>query len=272
MWSLLKIPAAAALAAGAAFLLFRIILWIGSMAQGLPPLLTRAWEGLQRSFPGGGWGVLLALALIALSPWLLPRVWSLRKILVAAALAAGAAFLLFRAVLWIRPMVQELPSRLARAWEGLPRSSSAPAGAPAIPRPLPPIACVKGDQGLRPSPGGAIQSRLAHGTPVWILEEGGAWSRVRTPRGAVGYLPAKALRRAPRTDRPLTCVRATEGLRLRAGPGTGFKILERLEPATPLEVLAREGEWVRVRTREGRVGFVAAPWVFWPPLEPAAGP
>jgi N-acetylmuramoyl-L-alanine amidase len=63
-----------------------------------------------------------------------------------------------------------------------------------------------------------------------------------------------------------------ERLRLREGPGTGYRILERLKPATPLEVLDREGEWVRVRTREGRTGFVAARWVFWPPLDPAADP
>jgi hypothetical protein len=146
-------------------------------------------------------------------------------------------------------------------------ASSSPAGSPTIP-----LACVKGDQGLRASPGGAVQSRVAHGTPVWILEEGQAWSRVRTPGGAVGHLPAKALERAPRTDRPLTCVRATERLRLREGPGTGHRILERLKPATPLEVLTREGNWIRVRTPEGKTGFVDAQWVFWPPLDPTSTP
>jgi SH3-like domain-containing protein len=146
-------------------------------------------------------------------------------------------------------------------------ASSSPAGSPMIP-----LACVKGDQGLRTSPGGAVQSRVAHGTPVWILEEGQAWSRVRTPGGAVGHLPAKALERAPRTDRPLTCVRATERLRLREGPGTGYRILEHLKPATPLEVLTREGNWIRVRTPEGKAGFVDAQWVFWPPLDPTSTP
>ncbi|WP_376790313.1 hypothetical protein [Thermoflexus sp.] len=66
----------------------------------------------------------------------------------------------------------------------------------------------------------ALIGHIAHGAPVWIIREDSAWSRIRTLEGASGYVPVKALRYASQTDRPITCVRATERLRLRAGQGS----------------------------------------------------
>lgn len=133
-------------------------------------------------------------------------------------------------------------------------------------------ACTVGEQALRAAPKGLVQSQVGHGTPVWILQKNGLWIRIRTPRGISGYLPGKALRMASATARPVTCVRALGGLRLRAGPGTSFRVLEVMKPATPLEVLTREAEWIRVRTPQGREGFAASRWIYWPPLDAAAIP
>ena len=51
---------------------------------------------------------------------------------------------------------------------------------------------------------------------------------------------------------------ATEGLRLRGGPGTSFAILGELADGYPLRVEAAVRDWYRVRTADGRPGFVAA--------------
>lgn len=43
---------------------------------------------------------------------------------------------------------------------------------------------------------------------------------------------------------------------LRAGPGLGYKVLQRLESNQSLHLVARQGNWLRVRTLAGRTGFV----------------
>lgn len=51
---------------------------------------------------------------------------------------------------------------------------------------------------------------------------------------------------------------ATPGLRLRGGPGTTFAILDEMPDGNALRVEAAVGDWYRVRTAAGRLGFVAA--------------
>jgi SH3-like domain-containing protein len=50
----------------------------------------------------------------------------------------------------------------------------------------------------------------------------------------------------------------TSRLRLRAGPGTSFPVLDELPGGSALRVEAAARAWYRVRTGQGRLGFVAA--------------
>ncbi len=51
---------------------------------------------------------------------------------------------------------------------------------------------------------------------------------------------------------------ATPGLRLRGGPGTSYPILDELPDRNALRVEGAVRAWFRVRTAQGRLGFVAA--------------
>lgn len=49
---------------------------------------------------------------------------------------------------------------------------------------------------------------------------------------------------------------AKDNTNIRSGPGFKYKVLYQASRGYPLEVLARQGEWVRVRDWEGAVGWV----------------
>lgn len=56
-------------------------------------------------------------------------------------------------------------------------------------------------------------------------------------------------------------------LNLRSGAGTEFRILAAVQPGQPLDILERDERWTRVRTREGKTGWISAGY-----LSPEAPP
>lgn len=49
---------------------------------------------------------------------------------------------------------------------------------------------------------------------------------------------------------------ARDGINLRSGPGTTTNILFELPLGYPLEVISKEGQWVKVRDYEGDAGYI----------------
>lgn len=56
-------------------------------------------------------------------------------------------------------------------------------------------------------------------------------------------------------------------LNLRSGPGTQYRILAAAKPGNPMQILERRESWTKVRTREGKDGWIAAGY-----LDPQAPP
>lgn len=62
----------------------------------------------------------------------------------------------------------------------------------------------------------------------------------------------------PAAAADLGWVRGSIRLNLRAGAGTEFKILSGVETGDQLEVLSRDENWTRIRTRDGQTGWIPA--------------
>ena len=120
----------------------------------------------------------------------------------------------------------------------------------------------------------------------------GQWIHLRTPGGLEGWSAAWLLRRLPQEaptpmEEPLPAppeappaeepepappetllVTPTTGLNVRSGPGTGHGVVVAVTAGTRLEVvedpqqalakLGRQGEWIQLRTPEGKRGWSAA--------------
>ena len=55
---------------------------------------------------------------------------------------------------------------------------------------------------------------------------------------------------------PMLALRASNKTNVREGPGPAFKVLFVVERGTPLSALSYNGVWVRVKTDDGRAGWV----------------
>jgi SH3 domain-containing protein len=55
---------------------------------------------------------------------------------------------------------------------------------------------------------------------------------------------------------PMLALRATNRSNVRGGPGPAFKVLFVVERGTPLNAVSYNGVWVRVKTDDGRAGWV----------------
>ncbi len=96
-----------------------------------------------------------------------------------------------------------------------------------------------------------------------------AWLQVLTANGTPGWVAAWFVQDAAQAFPPSDLVvYPDDSLNLRAGPGTAFAVVAKMEPTTALTVLgdggiARQklgkgGEWLQVQSAEGERGFVAA--------------
>ena len=108
---------------------------------------------------------------------------------------------------------------------------------------------------LRRGPGtGHGQIRVVRGgTEVRVLEQSGNWARVRVG-GSTGWINARFLRvrLVPRGNRNM----AAQGI-FRQGPGASYREVRTLSAGTAVNVLSRNGNWVRIR-QNGQTGYVRA--------------
>ena len=101
-----------------------------------------------------------------------------------------------------------------------------------------------------------------------VLAGGETWTRVRTTEGKAGWIPTGYLTSCEGAELPY--VLGSIQLNLRAGAGTQFKIMGLVETNERVEVLARGETWTRVRTTEGKTGWIPAGYLAteWQDLGP----
>lgn len=111
-----------------------------------------------------------------------------------------------------------------------------------------------------------ILAQLPVDTRAQIVDEQAGWYHILTPWGREGWVSAGLFEVAKDfpTDAqsPIIGSAGTVGaVNMRAGPGTGYPISDKLRDSTVLEVVALQGGWYKVRSPSGNVGWVAADYV-----------
>jgi uncharacterized protein YgiM (DUF1202 family) len=134
------------------------------------------------------------------------------------------------------------------------------------------VVWVKSQYGLnlRAQPvSGTVLKTLDDGEELSVLSQQGDWLQVRTSDGVTGWVATEYVtREAPSVPGEVVTppslgtvwVQPQDGLNLRAGPVSGA-ILRTLSFGDELSVLGRQGNWLRVRTSDGAIGWVAAEYV-----------
>ena len=98
------------------------------------------------------------------------------------------------------------------------------------------------------------------GTQVRILGSSGGWYKVEAPDGRTGYMYGDYLRLSSSggstgTGDAYVTSRNGYGVRLRTGPGTGYRIIRTYAVGTPVRVLERGNYWSRISIG-GTVGYM----------------
>ena len=96
------------------------------------------------------------------------------------------------------------------------------------------------------------------GTQVEILGSSGGWYKVQTPDGRTGYMYGNYLRMGGSVPSEGTAYVTSYngyGVRLRTGPGTGYRIIRTYAVGTPVTVLERGTYWSRISIG-GTVGYM----------------
>ncbi|MBD3290934.1 SH3 domain-containing protein [candidate division KSB1 bacterium] len=93
--------------------------------------------------------------------------------------------------------------------------------------------------------------RVNAGTEFIQLDKQGGWYLIRVTEGVEGWIPASAVQTVPERN-----IVVPERANIRRGPGLEYSIIETLSEESRLTELQRIGEWVKVRTPSGNVGWV----------------
>lgn len=100
------------------------------------------------------------------------------------------------------------------------------------------------------------------GTVVEIIGSNGGWYRVETPDGRTGYMYGQYLQlgasggsSSSGSGNAYISSHNGYGVRLRVGPGTGYRVIGTFNPGTPVTVLERGSTWSRISIN-GTIGYV----------------
>jgi cell wall-associated NlpC family hydrolase len=160
----------------------------------------------------------------------------------------------------------ELVAKADRARGILPVATTIP------PPPPPKIALVReAELNLRDGPGTAYVAltKLAQGETVDLLGRYDTWFQVQVADQRIGWVTSDFLEIAPgvveRIEQLTTIpdpnpelVAVADGtLNLRGGPGTDYPKLGSVRAGTPLALLARYDDWLKVRTESGETAWVS---------------
>lgn len=112
---------------------------------------------------------------------------------------------------------------------------------------------------LRAGPGTShgIITRLYPGNEVTRLAKRGNWLQVRLSNGETGWASANFLVRVVSSNGPLLYVQPTSDgfLALRTGPGTNYKLRQRMPTGSEVRMIGRSGNWIKVRAANGSTGW-----------------
>lgn len=118
---------------------------------------------------------------------------------------------------------------------------------------------------LRSGPGVEFRllGRMIHGSTAQVTSQKGDWLRLKHETGAVGWGHAAYLR-AQQPERGMMNFVNSPGdgyLNLRRGPGQNFDIKKKMLHASAVTVLARKGNWIKVKDDRGTRGWAYAPYL-----------
>lgn len=86
--------------------------------------------------------------------------------------------------------------------------------------------------------------------PLFILEKSDSWYHFRDFEGDEGWIYKSLLRKIP------SIITNREKCNVRAGPGTGYKILFTVEKGIPFKIIKRKGDWIHIEHADGDRGWI----------------
>ena len=102
-----------------------------------------------------------------------------------------------------------------------------------------------------PSPRGEVLWKLGSGYPLKIVDRKGSWLQVVDFEGDRGWVASRLT-----SSTPYYIVKAPRA-NLRAGPGTGYRIVGAAVYGETFRVLDKRKAWVRVKGEGQRKGWIA---------------
>jgi N-acetylmuramoyl-L-alanine amidase len=116
---------------------------------------------------------------------------------------------------------------------------------------------------LRTGPGTnyPILTRLYGGTEVDGVGQSGSWRRVLLPDGQTGWASGNFMSPRYTQQRHYDAIvaRTSDGyLNMRSGPGTNYRIIQRLYAGQGVNDTGSNGNWLRVQLADGSTGWVSS--------------
>lgn len=109
-----------------------------------------------------------------------------------------------------------------------------------------------------PDTSSPVYMELFSGYPLKILEEKDGWYRVQDYEKDSGWIYAQLTKECSSV-----IVNVASSANMRSGPATENRVVAVLERGVVLDLIERQGKWVKVRHESGVDGWVYAPLV-WP--------
>lgn len=118
---------------------------------------------------------------------------------------------------------------------------------------------------IGPSTNDRIITRIYGGTQVDGVGQSGSWRRIVLPDGTSGWASGNYLTRNYTRQRPYDSIvgPTNDGyLNLRTGPGTNYKIIQRLYYGQGLFETGYNGTWAQVTLADGTRGWVSVNYIY----------
>jgi cell wall-associated NlpC family hydrolase len=161
---------------------------------------------------------------------------------------------------WVHSELVDVSSQVSDSLVSIKATTSAPAAAPVR------VGVTTDDKvNLRSGPGTAhnVLAQLPSGAKLEVLGQQDGWFKVATSKGTVGWVTDDFFKigggapAAAKASGPITASVSASSVNLRQGPSTRYGSFGRMKAGTALTVIARNGEWFKVRSPRGTVGWVA---------------